>query len=76
MGITSFNKILESNYTPYDSTGIVRYKLVGYGTTLLYNSANQNYAFARYYTKDGNKGAWATTEFKKDDYITGTLIFS
>lgn len=76
MGITSFNKILESNYTPYDSTGIVRYKLVGYGTTLLYNSANQNYAFARYYTKDGNKGAWATTEFQKDDYITGTLIFS
>lgn len=76
MGITTFNKILESNYTPYDSTGIVRYKLVGYGTTLLYNSANQNYIFARYYTKDGNKGAWATSEFQKGDYITGSLIFT
>lgn len=76
MGITTFNKILESNYTPYDSTGIVRYKLVGYGTTLLYNSANQNYVFARYYTKDGNKGAWATSEFQKGDYITGSLIFT
>lgn len=76
MDITSFNKVLESNYTPYDSTGVVRAKLIGYGTTLLYSSASQNYAFARYYTKDGNKGAWATTEFKKDDYITGTLIFS
>lgn len=76
MGITNFNKILESNYTPYDSTGVVRQKLVGYGTTLLYSSANKHYAFARYYTKDGKKGAWATTEFKKDDYITGSLIFS
>lgn len=76
MGITSFNKILESNYTPYDSTGVVRAKLIGYGTTLLYSSASQHYAFARYYTKDGEKGAWATTEFKKDDYITGSLIFS
>lgn len=76
MGITTFNKILKSNYTPYDSTGIVRYKLVGYGTTLLYNSANQNYVFARYYTKDGNKGAWATSEFQKGDYITGSLIFT
>lgn len=76
MGITNFNKILESNYIPYDATGVVRYKLVGYGTTLLYSSANQNYAFARYYTKDGNKGAWATSEFQKDDYITGSLIFS
>ena len=76
MGITSFNKILESNYTPYDAAGVVRYKLVGYGTTLLYNSANQNYIFARYYTKDGNKGAWATSEFQKGDYITGSLIFT
>lgn len=75
MGI-SFSKVLESNYTPYDAAGVVRYKLVGYGTTLLYSSANQNYAFARYYTKYGNKGAWATTEFKKGDYITGSLIFS
>ena len=75
MGI-SFNKVLESNYTPYDSAGVVRQKLVDYGTTLLYSSANQNYAFARYYTKDGKKGSWATTEFKKGDYITGTLIFS
>lgn len=76
MGITNFNKILESNYIPYDATGVVRYKLVGYGTTLLYSSANQNYAFARYYTKDGNKGAWATSEFQKGDYIIGSLIFS
>lgn len=75
MGI-SFNKILESNYTPYDATGVVRAKLIGYGTTLLYSSANKNYAFARYYTKDGNKGAWATSEFQKGDYITGSLIFS
>lgn len=75
MGI-SFNKILESNYTPYDATGLVRAKLIGYGTTLLYSSANQNYAFARYYTKDGKKGAWATSEFQKDDYIIGSLIFS
>lgn len=75
MGI-SFNKILESNYTPYDATGVVRAKLIGYGTTLLYSSANQNYAFARYYTKDGNKGTWATSEFQKGDYITGSLIFS
>lgn len=76
MGITNFNKILESNYIPYDATGVVRAKLIGYGTTLLYSSASQHYAFARYYTKDGNKGAWATTEFKKGDYITGSLIFS
>lgn len=76
MGITSFNKILESNYTPYDSTGVIRYKLVGYGSTLLYSSASQHYAFARYYTKDGNKGAWATSEFQKGDYIIGSLIFS
>ena len=76
MGITSFNKILESNYTPYDATGVVRAKLIGYGTTLLYSSASQHYAFARYYTKDGNKGAWATSEFQKGDYITGSLIFS
>lgn len=76
MGITSFNKILESNYTPYDSTGVVRVKLIGYGTTLLYSSASQHYAFARYYTKDGEKGAWATSEFQKGDYITGSLIFS
>lgn len=75
MGI-SFNKISESNYTPYDATGVVRAKLIGYGTTLLYSSANKNYAFARYYTKDGNKGAWATSEFQKGDYITGSLIFS
>lgn len=75
MGI-SFNKILESNYTPYDATGVVRAKLIGYGTTLLYISANKNYAFARYYTKDGNKGAWATSEFQKGDYIIGSLIFS
>lgn len=75
MGI-SFNKILESNYTPYDATGLVRAKLIGYGTTLLYSSANQNYAFARYYTKDGKKGAWATSEFQKGDYIIGSLIFS
>ena len=75
MDIT-FNTILESNYIPYDSAGVVRQKLVGYGTTLLYSSANKHYAFARYYTKDGKKGAWATTEFKKDDYITGSLIFS
>lgn len=71
-----FNTILESNYIPYDSAGVVRQKLVGYGTTLLYISANKHYAFARYYTKDGKKGAWATTEFKKGDYITGSLIFS
>lgn len=76
MGITNFNKILESNYIPYDATGVVRAKLIGYGTTLLYSSASQHYAFARYYTKDGNKGAWATSEFKKGDYITGSLIFS
>lgn len=76
MGITNFNKILESNYIPYDATGVVRAKLIGYGTTLLYSSASQHYAFARYYTKDGNKGAWATSEFQKDDYITGSLIFS
>lgn len=76
MGITSFNKILESNYTPYDSTGVVRAKLIGYGTTLLYSSASQHYAFARYYTKDGEKGAWATSKFQKGDYITGSLIFS
>lgn len=75
MGI-SFNKILESNYTPYDATGVVRAKLIGYGTTLLYSSADKNYAFARYYTKDGNKGAWATSEFQKGDYIIGSLIFS
>lgn len=75
MGI-SFNKISESNYTPYDATGVVRAKLIGYGTTLLYSSASQHYAFARYYTKDGNKGAWATSEFQKGDYITGSLIFS
>lgn len=75
MGI-SFNKVLESNYTPYDATGVVRAKLIGYGTTLLYSPANQNYAFARYYTKDGNKGAWATSEFQKGDYIIGSLIFS
>lgn len=76
MGITSFNKILESNYTPYDATGVVRPKLIGYGTTLLYSSANKNYVFARYYTKAGNKGAWATSEFQKGDYIIGSLIFS
>lgn len=75
MGI-SFSKILESNYTPYDATGVVRAKLIGYGTTLLYSSANKNYAFARYYTKVGNRGAWATSEFQKGDYITGSLIFS
>lgn len=75
MGI-SFSKILESNYIPYDSVGVVRAKLVGYGTTLLYSSASQHYAFARHYTKDGNKGAWATSEFQKGDYITGSLIFS
>ena len=75
MGI-SFNKVLESNYTPYDSAGVVRQKLVNYGTTLLYSSASQHYAFARYYTKDGKKGAWATSEFQKGDYITGSLIFS
>lgn len=71
-----FNTILESNYIPYDSAGVVRQKLVGYGTTLLYSSANKHYAFARYYTKDGKKGAWATSEFQKGDYITGSLIFS
>lgn len=76
MGITNFNKILESNYIPYDATGVVRARLIGYGTTLLYSSASQHYAFARYYTKDGNKGAWATSEFQKGDYITGSLIFS
>ena len=76
MDITSFNKVLESNYTPYDSTGVVRAKLIGYGTTLLYSSASQHYSFARYYTKDGNKGAWATSEFQKGDYIIGSLIFS
>lgn len=76
MGITNFNKILESNYIPYDATGVVRAKLIGYGTTLLYSSASQHYAFARYYTKDGNKGVWATSEFQKGDYITGSLIFS
>ena len=75
MGITNFNKILESNYIPYDATGVVRAKLIGYGTTLLYSS-NQHYVFARYYTKDGNKGAWATSEFQKGDYITGSLIFT
>lgn len=75
MGI-DFNTILESNYIPYDSAGVVRQKLVGYGTTLLYSSSNKHYAFARYYTKDGKKGAWATTEFKKDDYITGSLMFN
>lgn len=75
MGI-SFSKVLESNYTPYDATGVVRAKLIGYGTTLLYSSASQHYAFARYYTKDGNKGAWATSEFQKGDYIIGSLIFS
>ena len=75
MGI-SFSKVLECNYTPYDATGVVRAKLIGYGTTLLYSSASQHYAFARYYTKDGNKGAWATSEFQKGDYITGSLIFS
>lgn len=71
-----FNTILESNYIPYDSAGVVRQKLVGYGTTLLYSPSNKHYAFARYYTKDGKKGAWATTEFKKDDYITGSLMFN
>lgn len=76
MGITNFNKILESNYIPYDATGVVRAKLIGYGATLLCSSASQHYAFARYYTKDGNKGAWATSEFQKGDYITGSLIFS
>lgn len=76
MGITNFNKILESNYIPYDATGVVRAKLIGYGTTLLYSSASQHYSFARYYTKDGNKGAWATSEFQKGDYIIGSLIFS
>lgn len=76
MGITNFNKILESNYIPYDATGVVRAKLIGYGTTLLYNSAIQHYSFARYYTKDGKKDAWATSEFQKSDYITGSLIFS
>lgn len=76
MGITNFNKILESNYIPYDATGVVRARLIGYGTTLLYSSASQHYAFARYYTKDDNKGAWATSEFQKGDYITGSLIFS
>lgn len=76
MGITNFNKILESNYIPYDATGAVRYKLVGYGATLLYSSTSQHYAFARYYTKDGNKGVWATSEFQKGDYIIGSLIFS
>lgn len=76
MGITNFNKILESNYIPYDATGVVRYKLVGYGATLLYSSTSQHYAFARYYTKDGNKGVWATSEFQKGDYIIGSLIFS
>lgn len=76
MGITNFNKILESNYIPYDATGVVRAKLIGYGTTLLYSSASQHYSFARYYTKDGKKGAWATSEFQKSDYITGSLIFS
>ena len=75
MGI-SFSKVLESNYTPYDATGVVRAKLIGYGTTLLYSSASQHYAFARYYTKDGNKGAWATSEFQKGDHIIGSLIFS
>ncbi len=75
MGI-SFNKVLESNYTPYDATGVVRAKLIGYGTTLLYSSASQHYSFARYYTKDGNKGVWATSEFQKGDYIIGSLIFS
>jgi hypothetical protein len=76
MGITNFNKILESNYIPYDATGVVRAKLIGYGTTLLYSSASQHYSFARYYTKDGKRGAWATSEFQKSDYITGSLIFS
>lgn len=76
MGITNFNKILESNYIPYDATGVVRAKSIGYGTTLLYSSASQHYSFARYYTKDGKKGAWATSEFQKGDYITGSLIFS
>lgn len=76
MGITNFNKILENNYIPYDATGVVRAKLIGYGTTLLYSSASQHYSFARYYTKDGKKGAWATSEFQKGDYITGSLIFS
>lgn len=76
MGITNFNKILESNYIPYDATGVVRAKLIGYGTTLLYSSASQHYSFARYYTKDGKKGAWATSEFQKSDYITGSLIFN
>lgn len=75
MGI-SFNKVLESNYTPYDATGVVRAKLIGYGTTLLYSSASQHYSFARYYAKDGNKGVWATSEFQKGDYIIGSLIFS
>lgn len=75
MGI-SFSKVLESNYTPYDPTGVVRAKLIGYGTTLLYSSTSQHYSFARYYTKDGKKGAWATSEFQKGDYITGSLIFS
>lgn len=75
MGI-SFNKVLESNYTPYNTTGVVRYKLVGYRATLLYSPTSQHYAFARYYTKDGDRGAWATSEFQKDDYITGSLIFS
>lgn len=76
MGITNFNKISESNYIPYDATGVVRAKLIGYGTTLLYSSASQHYSFARYYTKDGKRGAWATSEFQKSDYITGSLIFS
>lgn len=76
MGITNFNKILESNYIPYDATGVARAKLIGYGTTLLYSSASQHYSFARYYTKDGKRGAWATSEFQKSDYITGSLIFS
>ena len=71
-----FNTILESNYIPYDSAGVVRAKLISYGTTLLYSSASQHYSFARYYTKDGKKGAWATSEFQKGDYITGSLIFS
>lgn len=75
MGI-SFSNILQSNYIPYNSTGTIKKNLVGYGTTLLYSATSQHYGFGRYYTLNGNNGLWATSEFEKNDYITGSIIFT
>ena len=84
--IASINGTLEGygyNYCYYNNStkiGILHFasRIETPDSTLnnLYSSASQHYAFARYYTKDGEKGAWATSEFQKGDYITGSLIFS